>query len=214
MSRTRVWIVDDHAVVRRGLRSFLSLQDDVDVTGEAATGDEALALLNATRSQPDLPDVILLDLVMPGRDGVATTQELTSRYPSIAVVILTSFMEVDRVRAALRVGALGYISKTAGPDDVVAAISAAHNGQVHLDPSVTRQLAQLVNRPADDQAGLTSREREVLALIAKGNSNRDISGELGISERTARTHVSNLLSKLGLTSRTQAALWAVRRPSG
>ena len=205
----KVWIVDDHAIVRRGMIALLELHDDIEVTGEADTGDSALDQL-ADVAPDERPDVLVVDLVMPGRDGVATTTAVRSLYPDVAVVILTSFTDLPRVRAALMAGAVAYILKTAGPDDVVSAILAAHAGRTHLDPGIARSLAQQSHSSPGSNTGLTAREREVLWLVGQGRSNRQIAGRLVITERTARTHVSNVLAKLGLASRTQAALWAVR----
>ena len=205
----RVAIADDHVVVRSGLRVFLDMQDDIEVLGEVSSGDELLELI-ANSPVAGRPNVVMIDVVMPGRDGIATTSEIKRRFAGIAVVILTSFPDVARVRAALLAGADAFIVKTAGPDDVVAAIRAAHQGQTHLDPHIARQLAEDNNKPRIHVRDLTPRELEVLALVAAGRSNKEIAERLVIAERTARTHVSHLLTKLDLTSRTQAALWAVR----
>ncbi|MBL1098391.1 response regulator [Streptomyces coffeae] len=210
-TRTRVLIVDDHAVVRRGIRAYLEVLGDIEVVGEAVNGQDALDKLGAASAHCELPDVVLIDLVMPKMDGVAATAHITSRYPGVRVVVLTSFGEMERVHAALGKGASGYLLKDAEASEVVAAVRAAVNGEVFLDPVVARQLAQEVVLPPTGLNSLTSRERDVLILVAEGRSNQEIADELVISERTARTHVSNVLRKLQLTSRTQAALVAVRQ---
>jgi DNA-binding NarL/FixJ family response regulator len=206
----RVFLVDDHAVVRRGMRAFFDMLDDIDVMGEAADGQAALDELAVLAARADLPDVVLMDLLMPRLDGIAATTAIKQRYPEVEVVALTSFSEAERVHAALEAGAAGYLLKDAEADELAAAIRAARRGEVHLDPAVARKLTQSLVAPQHTATGLTPREREVVVLVAQGRSNRDIADALVISERTARTHVSNVLVKLGLASRTQAALWAVR----
>ena len=206
----RVLVVDDHSVVRRGVVSYLDVLDDVDVAGEATDGKDALDQLHALDTRGMLPDVVLMDLQMPRMDGVAATAEIARRFPSVRVVILTSFGENERVHAALQQGAAGYLLKDAGAAEVAAALYAAARDEVFLDAAVARRLAQEIRSPRSGLAALTAREREILALVAAGMSNKEIAAELVISERTARTHVSNVLGKLNLTSRTQAALVAVR----
>jgi DNA-binding NarL/FixJ family response regulator len=206
----RVLVVDDHSVVRRGVVSYLDVLDDVDVAGEATDGKDALDQLHALDTRGMLPDVVLMDLQMPRMDGVAATAEIARRFPSVRVVILTSFGEIERVHAALQQGAAGYLLKDAGAAEVAAALYAAARDEVFLDAAVARRLAQEIRGPRSGLAALTAREREILALVAAGMSNKEIAAELVISERTARTHVSNVLGKLNLTSRTQAALVAVR----
>jgi DNA-binding NarL/FixJ family response regulator len=210
-AHVRVLVVDDHAVVRRGIRAYLEVLDDIEVAAEAGNGQEALGRLEAMAVHGELPDVVLIDLLMPKMDGVAATARITQRYPTVKVVVLTSFGEMERVHAALANGASGYLLKDAEPTEVVAAIRAAADGDVFLDPAVARQLTQEMVAPPTGVGALTGREREVLILVAKGRSNQEIADELVISERTARTHVSNVLRKLQLTSRTQAALVAVRQ---
>ena len=204
----RVLLVDDHAMVRRGLRSFLELLDDVEIVGEAENGREGV---EAVRNLA--PDVVLMDLLMPELDGIGATEAIRAEHPEVEIVALTSFIEESRVTAALEAGASGFLLKDADADDVAAAIRAAYRGEVHLDPAVASLLARGVRdratARADDTEPLTEREREVLGLVARGLSNKAIAGELSITERTARTHVSNILGKLGLSSRTQAALYAV-----
>lgn len=206
----RVFLVDDHTVVRRGMRTFLAMLSDIDVIGEAADGQAALDELAVLDRAGDLPDVVLMDLLMPRLDGVAATSAIRQRHPSVQVVALTSFSEAERIHAALEAGAAGYLLKDAEADELASAIRAAHGGEVHLDPVVARKLTQFLLTPGQTAAALTTREREVLVLVADGRSNREIADALAISERTARTHVSNVLVKLGLASRTQAALWAIR----
>jgi DNA-binding NarL/FixJ family response regulator len=206
----RVFLVDDHTVVRRGMRAFLDMLSDIEVIGEAADGQAALDELAVLDKADDLPDVVLMDLLMPRLDGIAATSAIKQRYPGVEVVALTSFSEAERVHAALEAGAAGYLLKDAEADELAAAIRAARDGEVHLDPVVARKLTQLLVAPEHTAAALTARERDVLILVARGESNREIADALVISERTARTHVSNVLVKLGLASRTQAALWAIR----
>ncbi|HSS34723.1 MAG TPA: response regulator transcription factor [Patescibacteria group bacterium] len=202
----RVLLVDDHAVVRTGLRTFFDLLDDIDVVGEAADGSEGVAM--ARRLEPD---VVLMDLLMPNMDGLTAIARIKAEKPSIEVVAMTSFIEEEKVTAALEAGATGYLLKDASADEVAAAIREAMAGEMHLDPQVSRLLAQRMRaKPAPDPVEpLTDRERDVLRLVAKGMSNKEIAYELGIAEGTARTYVSNILGKLDLTSRTQAALYAV-----
>jgi NarL family two-component system response regulator LiaR len=204
----RVLLVDDHGVVRRGLRGYLELLDDIEVVGEAENGLRGVEL-----AQELEPDVVLMDLVMPVLDGIGAIARIKSSRPAIQVVALTSFIEEEKVTAALEAGASGFILKDADADDVAAAIRAAHNDEVHLDPAAARVLAKGMRtrneqRPVES---LTERELEVLSLVGHGRSNKEIATDLGITERTARTHVSNILGKLDLQSRTQAALYAVER---
>jgi len=204
----RVLIADDHAVVRQGLRTFLDLQADIDVVGEAADGEEAVAV-----AAEHAPDVILLDLVMPRLDGIGALRRLRETAPAARVIVLTSFGEDERLFTALRAGASGYLLKDVEPAELVRAIRAAHEGNSPLSPTiatrVVEEIAQGGGAPAqvDD---LTPRERDVLILIAKGRSNKVIALELGVAEKTVKTHVSHILGKLDLTDRTQAALYAVR----
>lgn len=210
--RIRVLVVDDHAVVRRGLVAFLEGEPDLELVGDADGGIRALELLADFDAQERLPDVVLMDLQMAPPDGIAVTREIRARYRDVEVVALTSFGEEVRVHAALDAGAAGYLLKDAEAEEVVSAIRAAHRGELQLDPAIARRLmGRLRAAPQDDPAArMTARELEVLRVVGAGKANKEIAAELGISERTARTHVSNILSKLGLHSRTQAALWAVR----
>lgn len=207
----RVFVVDDHAVVRRGLRAYLESVDSMEVVGEAADGQAALEQIAALAAAGGAPDVVLMDLLMPGMDGVSATAAITERYPELPVVAMTSFTQADLVHGALQAGAAGYLLKDAEADEVAAAIRAACRGEVHLDPAIARQLTRSLVAPKPQAAdALTDREREVLVLVAMGLSNQQIADQLVISERTARTHVSNILGKLGVASRTQAALLAIR----
>ena len=210
----RVLLVDDHRVVRRGVMAYLDLIDDITVVGEAADGSEALKQIARLESGDAQPDVVLMDLLMPELDGISATREIKSRWPLVEVVAMTSFVEESKVRGALEAGAAGYLLKDADADEVAQAIRAAITGQMHLDPAVARLLADSVRRADRPGEDLTPREREVLGLIAGGASNRQIADRLIVSERTARTHVSAILRKLGLASRTQAALWAVKEGFG
>jgi DNA-binding NarL/FixJ family response regulator len=208
VARIRVLLVDDHGVVRRGLRGYLELLDDIEVVGEAENG-----LIGVELSAQLVPDVILMDIVMPQLDGIGAIARIKAAQPGVQIVALTSFIEEDKVLAALESGASGFILKDADADDVAAAIRAAHNDEVHLDPAAARILAKgMRGRGAREPVeSLTERELEVLSLVGHGRSNKDIATDLGITERTARTHVSNILGKLDLQSRTQAALYAVER---
>ena len=207
----RVFLVDDHTVVRRGLRAYLETVDDMEVVGEAADGQAALDGIEALAAAGRPPDVALMDLVMPGMDGVTATEAISRRHPEMEVVAMTSFTQANLVHGALQAGAAGYLLKDAEADEVAAAIRAARRGEVHLDPAVAKQLTRSLVTPEPRAVdSLTDREREVLALVARGLSNQQIADSLVISERTARTHVSNILGKLGVASRTQAALLAIR----
>jgi DNA-binding NarL/FixJ family response regulator len=199
----RVLVVDDHPVVRQGLRTFLDLQDDLTVVGEAADGAAAVTAAGDLR-----PDVVLLDLRMPGADGVAALHGLRASGNPAKVLVITSFTEPAAVLPAIRAGAAGYVYKDLDPPALAAAIRAVHAGHVLLHPEVARLLAGGEGRRADVR--LTAREREVLAAIARGRANREIARELAVSEKTVKTHVSAILTKLGVQDRTQAALYAVR----
>ena len=207
----RVLIVDDHAVVREGLRTYLTLQDGIEVVGEAADGEDAL-----TQAADLAPDVILMDLVMPHRDGLAAMQELRARGTTARVIVLTSFTDDDRILPAIRAGAAGYLLKNVQPAELARAVRAAHAGEALLDPSVAARIVEAIAAgqagapvpPAADQ--LTPREHEVLRLIVAGMANKRIALDLGLSEKTVKAHVGHLLAKLGVADRTQAALLAVR----
>jgi DNA-binding NarL/FixJ family response regulator len=207
-----ILVVDDHAVVREGLRAFLSLQDGFEIVGEAADGEEALE-----RAEELDPDVILMDLVMPRRDGVSAMQELKDRGgrgSKSRVIVLTSFLEDDRLLPALEAGAAGYLLKNSQPAELARAVRAAHAGEAIIDPTVAAALIHALSERPPAAAGalddLTARERDVLALIAQGRSNKRIAFELGISEKTVKTHVGHVLAKLDVADRTQAALLAVK----
>jgi len=201
----RVLVVDDHAVVREGLRSFLDLQDGIDVVGDAADGVEAVAL-----AQDLQPDVVLMDLVMPRLDGLAAMRELRELVPHARVIVLTSFLDEDRLLPVLRAGAAGYLLKNAPPGEVARAVRAAHAGEALLDPVVAARLVETLARDDEPVDRLTPREREVLVLIGRGFPNKLIARELSLSEKTVKTHVGHVLAKLGVTDRTQAAVVAVR----
>jgi NarL family two-component system response regulator LiaR len=209
----KVLVVDDHAIVRQGLRTFLELQPDMEVVGEGTNGIEAVDL--ARRMQPD---IILLDLVMPEMDGIQATPQILKTCPNSRIIILTSFSEEDKVLPAIRSGAEGYLLKDIAPDELVQAVRDAYLGQVQLHPDVARKLMSAVAESApkarktpDTPGGLTEREHDVLCLIAEGMNNRDIAEKLFISEKTVKTHVSNILGKLGVADRTQAAIYALQR---
>jgi DNA-binding NarL/FixJ family response regulator len=199
----RVLVVDDHQVVRQGLRTFLDVQDDIAVVGEAAGG--AACVTEAERLRPD---VILLDLRMPGGDGVQALRDLRERGNPARVLVVTSFTDASTVLPAVRAGAAGYVYKDVDPAALAAAVRAVHAGHVLLHPDVAGLLA--AGEPADGGVPLTAREREVLAEIARGRSNREIARALAVTEKTVKTHVSAVLAKLGVQDRTQAALFAVR----
>jgi NarL family two-component system response regulator LiaR len=206
---TTVLVVDDHAVVREGLRTFLDLQDGIDVVGEAADGNAAID--EARRLDPD---VILMDLVMPELDGVGAMRVLREQAPRSRVIVLTSFLDDERLLPAIQAGAAGYLLKNAQPAELARAIHAAQRGETIIDPTAAARLVQAIAVNATpviaEPERLTRREREVLELIAAGRSNKRIAFELGISEKTVKTHVGHLFGKLGVTDRTQAALLAVR----
>jgi DNA-binding NarL/FixJ family response regulator len=212
----RVLVADDHRVVRQGLRTFLATTEDIRVVGEASDGNETLTRLHGLHESGEAPDVVLMDLLMSPMDGIEATRQIRACYPDVQVVALTSFVEEEKAHAALDAGASGFLLKDADADEVAAAIRAAHRGEVHLDPAMAGRLIRALRAPSTPPpgSGLTEREREVLRLVAVGKSNKDIAAELCISERTARTHVSSILTKLDMTSRTQAALWAVREGLG
>lgn len=219
-SKIRVLIVDDHAVVRQGLRMFIEMQNDMEILGEASNGNEAVEM--SARLEPD---VILLDLLMPGMDGVEATRRILHSNPQARVLILTSFGEDDKVFPAIRAGAQGYLLKDVQPSDLVQSIREIHQGKAQLHSDVARRLMMAVsddtinkkpNRasPPNELDRLTDREQEVLDLIARGCTNREIAEQMVISEKTVKTHVSNLLDKLGLEDRTRAAIWALKHGLG
>ena len=200
-------VVDDHAVVRAGLRAFLDLQEGIEVAGEAADGEEALAEADRLR-----PDVVLMDLVMPRLDGVSALLALRDRLPDARVIVLTSFLDDDKLLPALRAGAAGYLLKNAQPQEVARAVRVAHAGEALLDPVVAARLVESLATSDEDEPldRLTPREREVLELIGRGFPNKRIAQRLNLSEKTVKTHVGHVLAKLGVNDRTQAAVFAVR----
>jgi NarL family two-component system response regulator LiaR len=206
-NKIRVLVADDHAVVRQGLRTFLELQEDIEVVADVADGRQALDAV----AEHD-PDVVLMDLVLPEVDGVEAIRRIVSERPRVRVIALTSFLDDDKLFPAVRAGAAGYLLKDVEPAELVKAIRTVHAGEGLLHPAVAGRLMEEVaaggGREAPDN--LTPREREVVGLIARGRSNKRIALELGISEKTVKTHVSSILGKLGLTDRTQVALHAVR----
>jgi NarL family two-component system response regulator LiaR len=204
----RVLIADDHAVVRQGLRTFLELQDDIEVVQDVADGEAAV-----TAAEREAPDVVLMDLVMPGVDGVEAIRRIGSVLPQARVLVLSSFLDDERLFPAVRAGAAGYLLKDVEPRELVKAIRTVHGGEALLHPAVAARLMDEFAagpEPEPDAEDLTSREREVLTLIARGMPNKLIARELSISEKTVKAHVSSILGKLDLTDRTQAALYAVR----
>ncbi len=204
----RVLIADDHAILRKGIRALLGTEPDMEVVGETADGLETVAQAAALR-----PDVILMDLVMPNMDGIEATRRITAEQPEVRILVLTSFAADDKVFPAIKAGALGYILKDSGPADLVQAIHQVHLGQPSLEPAIALKMLQELSHPSQRPAGpdpLSEREMEVLRLLAQGKSNREIAGQLVITELTVRTHVSNILGKLHLANRTQAALYALK----
>ena len=200
----RILIVDDHKVVRKGLRMFLAVDQEIEIVGEAANGSEALRL-----AQELEPDVVLMDLLMPVMDGIAATEAIRAKLPDVEVLALTSVLEDSAVYGAMRAGAIGYLLKDIDAKELCRAIKQAAAGQVSLSPSAAKQLLREVPPPPDPKP-LTRRETEVLQQLTLGKSNQEIADALVIADKTVRTHVSNILSKLGVSSRTQAALYAVR----
>jgi NarL family two-component system response regulator LiaR len=205
----RVIVVDDHSIVRKGICALLATEERIHVVGEAANGMEAVELTQALR-----PDVILMDIVMPEMDGLEAIRRISEHQPEVRILVLTSFSSVDMVLPAIRAGALGYLLKDSGPQELVHAIQEVYCGNSSLHPAIARKLLQEISQPSTLGPGvdsLTERETAVLKLVAQGYSNRDIAHELTVSEATVRTHVSHVLAKLELSSRTQAALYALRK---
>ncbi|HZD56684.1 MAG TPA: response regulator transcription factor [Anaerolineales bacterium] len=204
----RILIVDDHAIVREGLRALIESEAEMELAGEAQDGVEAVAKARSLK-----PDVILLDLVMPHMDGIEATRQIKKENDKIQILVLTSFSEDAKVFSAIKSGAMGYLLKDSSPQDLLRAIRDVYHGEPSLHPSIARKLMSELNRPSEsavDEESLTDREEDVLRLLAQGLSNQDIADKLYISERTVRTHVSNILMKLHLANRTQAALHALR----
>jgi DNA-binding NarL/FixJ family response regulator len=200
----KILIVDDHSVVRQGLRMFLNLEPTFEIVGEAADGEEALKIVDDVK-----PDVVLMDILMPGVDGIKATEIIKKEHPEVEVVALTSVLEDSIVVAAIRAGAIGYLLKDTEADELIRAIKAAASGQVQLSPKAAERLVREVRAPENPEK-LTTRETEVLRLLAEGKANKEIASSLYIGETTVKSHVSNILMKLGLTSRTQAALYALQ----
>jgi DNA-binding NarL/FixJ family response regulator len=220
MTKIKVLLADDHAIVRQGLTYFLSMQQDIEMVGEAANGDEAVEKVQLHR-----PNVVLMDLFMPGKNGIEATRDIRASHPDVKVIVLTSFSDQDHVLSAIKAGANGYLLKDADPGMIVNAIRGAHAGLPQLHPAAAEQLMSHVassEKEASPAAGgtgagvgigpdaLTTRELEILTYVARGFSNKEIAAACGIAEKTVKTHVSNLLSKLHVADRTQAALYAVK----
>jgi NarL family two-component system response regulator LiaR len=201
----RVVIVDDHAMVRRGLAAFLKVFDDLELIGEAANGEEAVKLVAAVQ-----PDVVLMDLVMDPMDGAAATRAIRQDHPRVQVIALTSFREVMLVQKALQAGAISYLLKNVSADELAAAIRAAHAGRSTLAPEAAEALVRAATQPPAPGFDLTARERDVLELMVKGLSNVEIAERLVVSQSTIKTHVSSILAKLGVTSRTEAVALAIQ----
>lgn len=201
----RVMLVDDYMMVRRGLATFLTVFDDLELVGEAESGLEAIKLCAQV-----LPDVILMDMVMPEMDGATATRAIRKQFPQVQVIALTSFKEGDLIKNALEAGAIGYLLKDVSVDDLARAIRAAHSGRATLSPEAAQALVETANQPASPGLDLTEREREVLSLMIEGLNNTQIAGRLTVSPSTIKSHVSNILSKLGVASRTEAVTLALR----
>jgi len=198
-------LVDDHAMVRKGLATFLKVFDDLELAGEAESGAAAIQLCGEV-----LPDVILMDMVMPDMDGATATRAIRQQFPHVQVIALTSFKEGDLIKNALEAGAIAYLLKDVSADDLVRAIRAAHAGRATLSPEAAQALVEKANQPPAPGLDLTEREREVLALMVEGLNNTQIAGRLTVSPSTIKSHVSNILSKLGVASRTEAVTLALR----
>lgn len=204
----RIFITDDHAIVRSGIRALLATEPEIDVVGEAATGEQAISGVKEQQ-----PDVVLMDLEMPGMDGIEAIQQIIGKNPGARILVLTSFATDERVFPAIKAGALGYLLKDAGPEALVQAIRQVHRGESSLHPKIARKLIEEMAHPAEHPPTadpLTAREVEVLQLVAQGMSNQEIADKLVIGEATVRSHVNSILRKLHLASRTQAALYALR----
>jgi DNA-binding NarL/FixJ family response regulator len=204
MTKVRVVLVDDHAVVRRGLAGLLGSADDIEVIGTAADGDEALTVVRDLR-----PDVVLMDLQMPGTDGVAATRAIVAEELGVQVLVLTSFSDSERIIGALDAGAVGYLLKDADPDDVIEGVRAVARGESPLHPKAARELLLARSKPVD-RPQLTPREADVLRLVRLGLANKQIGRRLGISERTVKAHLTSAFQRIGVVDRTQAALWVER----
>jgi NarL family two-component system response regulator LiaR len=206
--KIRVFITDDHPIVRRGIRDLLETEEDIEVVGTASEGREAISKVSELQ-----PDIVLMDLVMPGMDGIEATRLICRAYPQVRILVLTSFASDDKVFPAIKAGATGYLIKDTGPQELVEAIRQVQRGEPTLHPEIAQKLLKEIAGPANQPLAadpLTEREVEVLKLLARGQSNQEIAGELFLSVTTIYTHVSNILAKLHLASRTQAALYAIR----
>ena len=201
----RVMLVDDHTMVRKGLATFLKIFDELLLVGEAENGGAAIKLCNEVK-----PDVILMDMVMPDMDGATATALIRKKYPQVQIIVLTSFKEGELIKKALEAGAIGYLLKDVSADDLARAIRAAHAGRATLSPEAAQSLVETTNLPPAPGLDLTEREREVLVLMVEGSSNSQIAVKLGVSSSTIKSHVSNVLSKLGVNSRTEAVSLALR----
>jgi NarL family two-component system response regulator LiaR len=201
----RVMLVDDHTMVRKGLATFLKVFDYLELVGEAENGEDAIKLCGEV-----LPDVVLMDMVMPDMDGATATALIRQKHPQVQILVLTSFKEGDLIKKALEAGAIGYLLKDVSADDLARAIRAAHVGRATLSPEAAQSLVETTNLPPAPGLDLTEREREVLALLIEGLSNTQIAARLGVSSSTIKSHVSNILSKLGVASRTEAVTLALR----
>ena len=201
----RVMLVDDHTMVRRGLATFLEVFDDLELAGQAANGNEAIALCARL-----LPDVVLMDMVMPGMDGATVTRLIRQQFPTVQIIALSSFKEEQLVQSALQAGAIGYLLKDVSADELAKAIRAAHAGRGTLSPEAAQALIHAANQPPPPAYHLTEREHTVLALMVEGLNNTEIAAELVVSPSTIKSHVSHILRKLDVTSRTEAAALAVR----
>lgn len=204
-SPIRVMLVDDHTMVRHGLATFLKIYDDLELVGEADNGEAAIELCGEI-----MPDVILMDLIMPKLDGVEATQAIRSKYPQVQVIALTSFKDEELINKALKAGAIGYLIKNVSAEELAQAIRNACKGRATLSPEVTQVMVESASQPPKPGFDLTQRECEILVLLVEGLNNTQIAGRLTVSPSTVKTHVSNILSKLGVSSRTEAAALALR----
>ena len=206
----RVLLTDDHAIVRKGVRALLATERDIQVVGEAGSGLQAVA-----QAEELQPDIILMDLMMPELDGIEATRQITAKLPGTRILVLTSFAADEKVFPAIKAGALGYLLKDSGPEELVRAIRQVHRGEPSLEPSIARKVLLELSHPPTRKSltadPLTERELDILRLVAQGCSNKEIALKLSVSELTVRTHVSNILGKLHLASRTQAALYALQK---